>query len=278
MKRALLFVLAALVSGAVHAQAWPSKPMIFLNPFPAGGGTDAFARPLAAKLSQQLGQQVAHREPGRRRRHGGRGQRRQARAATATTSSSARCTTRSPRACTPSWPTAWRRTSCRSPWSAFVPKVVVVHPKHAADQDAEGPDRLRQGNPGKLNYGSAGNGTSHHLSVELFKTMTRTFITHIPYRGAGPLMQDLLAGQVDLVFDGMGTSSAQIKAGKLMPLAVTSDAAQSGASRRADRAGGRRAGLRGAHLVRPLGDQGHAEGGHGAHVPGDRQGDERSPS
>ena len=77
-------------------------------------------------------------------------------------------------------------------------------------------------NPGKLNYGSAGSGTTHHLSVELFKTMTKTFMVHIPYRGAGPLMVDLLAGQVDLAFDGMGTSSVQIKAGKLIPLAVSS--------------------------------------------------------
>jgi len=76
-------------------------------------------------------------------------------------------------------------------------------------------------NPGKLNYGSAGNGTTHHLAVELFKTMTGTQLVHVPYKGAGPLMQDLLAGQVDLAFDGMGTSATQIKAGKLRPIAVT---------------------------------------------------------
>ncbi|MEI7446655.1 MAG: tripartite tricarboxylate transporter substrate-binding protein, partial [Burkholderiales bacterium] len=78
-------------------------------------------------------------------------------------------------------------------------------------------------NPGRLNYGSAGNGTSHHLTVELYKTLTRTFITHIPYRGAGPALQDLLAGQVDLMFDGLGSSMPHIRAGKLVPLAVTSD-------------------------------------------------------
>ena len=68
----------------------------------------------------------------------------------------------------------------------------------------------------------AGGGTTHHLAVELFKTITGTFITHIPYRGAGPMMTDLLAGQVDLAFDGMGTSSAQIKGRRLRGLAVTS--------------------------------------------------------
>ena len=74
----------------------------------------------------------------------------------------------------------------------------------------------------RVSVGSAGSGTTHHLAVELFKTMTGTFMVHIPYRGAGPLMVDMLAGQVDLAFDGMGTSSAQIKAGKLIPLAITS--------------------------------------------------------
>jgi len=107
--------------------------------------------------------------------------------------------------------------------AAFVPNVVVVHPKHK--------DRLKtlkdlidyaKANPDKLNYGSAGSGTTHHLSVELFKTMTGTKLVHVPYKGAGPLMVDLLAGQVDLAFDGMGTSSVQIKAGKLIPLAITS--------------------------------------------------------
>jgi tripartite-type tricarboxylate transporter receptor subunit TctC len=101
--------------------------------------------------------------------------------------------------------------------------VVVVHPKHKDKlktlQDLI--DYARK-NPGQLNYGSAGSGTTHHLSVELFKVMTKTFLVHIPYRGAGPLMVDLLAGQVDLAFDGMGTSSTQIKAGKLIPLAITS--------------------------------------------------------
>lgn len=108
--------------------------------------------------------------------------------------------------------------------AAFVPNVVVVHPKHA-DKFKTLQDLISyaRANPGKLNYGSAGSGTTHHLSVELFKTTTRTFMVHIPYRGAGPLMLDLLAGQVDLAFDGMGTSSTQIKAGKLIPLAVTSE-------------------------------------------------------
>ena len=75
-------------------------------------------------------------------------------------------------------------------------------------------------NPGKVNYASAGAGTAHHLAGELFKLETKTEITHVPYRGAGPAMQDLLAGNADMMFDGMGTSAQQIKAGKLKGLAV----------------------------------------------------------
>ena len=113
-------------------------------------------------------------------------------------------------------------------------------------------------NPGKLNYASAGNGTSHHLAGELFKLQTKTFITHIPYRGAGPALQDLIAGQVDMMFDGLGSSATHIKSGRIKALAVAADKRAPGfpdvptAPRR------RRADLRGRHLVRPVGAQGHA--------------------
>jgi tripartite-type tricarboxylate transporter receptor subunit TctC len=104
--------------------------------------------------------------------------------------------------------------------AAFVPNVVVIHPKHNFKnvQELIG---YAKANPGKLNYGSAGNGTTHHLSVELFKMMTGTQLTHVPYKGAGPLTPALLGGEVDLAFDGMGTSAPHIKTGKLKPLAVT---------------------------------------------------------
>jgi tripartite-type tricarboxylate transporter receptor subunit TctC len=212
----------ALAAAVAQAQSWPTKPVIFLNPFPAGGGTDTFARPIAAKLSQSLGQQVLIEN------QGGAGG----------TVGAANVVKRAPDGY--NWffgavhHTIAESLYTRLPYSlekdfepvtvaAFVPNVVVVHPKHR--------DKLKslkdlidyaRANPGKLNYGSAGSGTTHHLSVELFKTMTKTFMVHIPYRGAGPLMVDLLAGQVDLAFDGMGTSSTQIKAGKLIPLAITS--------------------------------------------------------
>jgi tripartite-type tricarboxylate transporter receptor subunit TctC len=104
-----------------------------------------------------------------------------------------------------------------------VPQVIVVNPaKVQAKTLAELLDFLRK-NPARLNYASAGNGTSHHLAGELFKLQTKTFITHIPYRGAGPALQDLIAGQVDLMFDGLGSSAAHIKGGRLRAIAVAAD-------------------------------------------------------
>jgi tripartite-type tricarboxylate transporter receptor subunit TctC len=75
--------------------------------------------------------------------------------------------------------------------------------------------------PGRLNYGSAGSGTSHHLAGELFKQQTKTFITHIPYRGAGPALNDLIAGNVDMMFDGLGSSAGHIKGGRIKALMVS---------------------------------------------------------
>ena len=78
-------------------------------------------------------------------------------------------------------------------------------------------------NPGKLNYASAGSGTSHHLAGELFKIAAGVDITHVPYKGAGPALQDLLSGQqVEVMFDGLGSSAQHIKGGLLMPLAMAS--------------------------------------------------------
>ena len=104
---------------------------------------------------------------------------------------------------------------------AAVPQVLVVNPKKvAANNMKEFLDFVKK-NPGRLNYGSAGGGTSHHLAGELFKLQTQTFITHIPYRGAGPALQDLISGNVDMMFDGLGSSAAHIKGGRIKALMVS---------------------------------------------------------
>jgi tripartite-type tricarboxylate transporter receptor subunit TctC len=98
----------------------------------------------------------------------------------------------------------------------------IRHPKNVQVKNLKEFIELLKKNPGKFNYASAGNGSSHHLAGEQFKMLTKTFITHIPYRGAGPAMQDLIAGQVDIEFDGLGSSAAQIKNGSIVALAVAS--------------------------------------------------------
>jgi len=106
---------------------------------------------------------------------------------------------------------------------ASVPQVIVVNPNRVQVNTLAQFTEFVRKNPGRLNFASAGNGTSHHLAGELFKLQTKTFITHIPYRGAGPALQDLIAGQVDLMFDGLGSSANHIKGGRLRGIAVAAD-------------------------------------------------------
>ncbi|MEO7548502.1 MAG: tripartite tricarboxylate transporter substrate-binding protein, partial [Ramlibacter sp.] len=105
--------------------------------------------------------------------------------------------------------------------AARVPQILVVNPKNLPVADFKAFMELMKKSPGRYNYGSAGAGTSHHLAGELFKQQTRTFITHIPYTGAGPALRDLVGGQVDMMFDGLGSSAAHIKGGRIKGLMVS---------------------------------------------------------
>jgi len=105
---------------------------------------------------------------------------------------------------------------------AAIPNVLLVHPKVTANSVSELIAYAKQ-NPGKLNYASQGSGTTSHLTAELFKSMAGGLqITHVPYKGTAPALADLLAGQVDLMFDNLGVSLPQVKSGKLKALAVAS--------------------------------------------------------
>ena len=212
-------VLLALSAGAAFAQSWPTKPVRIINPFPPGGGTDAFARPLAVKLTIALGQTVLIENQGGAGGTVGATNASKALGDGYTWFMGAVHHTIAETLYT-KLPYSLERDFVPLTVVAYVPNVVVVNPKHTFKNVKELLDYAKA-NPGKLNYGSAGNGTTHHLAVELFKTMTGAQLTHVPYKGAGPLMPALLGGEVDLAFDGMGTSATQIKAGKLRPLAVT---------------------------------------------------------
>ena len=153
-----------------------------------------------------------------------------------------------------------------------VPQVIVVHPQRVPVNDLkEFLDFVRK-NPGKLNYGSAGNGTSHHLAGELFKLQTKTFITHIPYRGAGPALQDLIAGQVDMMFDGLGSSASHIKAGRIKALAVASQRVRRALPTCPPASKPACPDYQVVHLVRPVGAEGHAERHRRPHAGRDEEG------
>ena len=212
--------LTALSPLAFGQNAWPAKPVMMIVPFPAGGGTDAFARPLAAQFAKQTGKQLVIDNRG---------------GAGGTVGA-----TLASRAAPDGYNLfmgAVHHTIAPSMYPrldydlekdfvpltlvASVPQVVVVNPRRVEAPNFKAFLEMLRRSPGKFNYGSAGSGTSHHLAGELFKQQTNTFITHIPYRGAGPALQDLIAGNVDMMFDGLGSSATHIKGGRIKALMVS---------------------------------------------------------
>jgi len=202
-----------------QASAWPTKPVTIIVPFPPGGGTDAFARPLFAQMGKLTGRQFLIDNKGGAGGTLGAGIAAKAAPDGYTFFMGAVHHSIAP-SMYPKLDYNIETDFVPVGLISSVPQIIVVHPQRVAAKTlAELLDHLRK-NPGKLNYASAGNGTSHHLAGELFKLQTKTFITHIPYRGAGPALQDLIAGQVDLMFDGLGSSSGHIRGGRLRPIAV----------------------------------------------------------
>ena len=213
---------AVAAPGLALAQAWPAKPVTIVVPFPPGGGTDAFARPLFAMMSKNTGRQFVIDNKG-----GAGGTLGAGIAAKAAPDGYTFFMGAVHHAIAPSvYPKLdydIERDFVPVGLVSSVPQVIVVNPQRVAARTLPELLEFIRKNPGKLNYASAGNGTSHHLAGELFKLQTKTFITHIPYRGAGPALQDLLAGQVDMMFDGLGSSANHIKGGRLRGIAVASE-------------------------------------------------------
>jgi tripartite-type tricarboxylate transporter receptor subunit TctC len=220
--RVLAGTAAALGAPFVSAQAWPSKPVTIVVPFPAGGGTDAFARPLTALLTKNLGRQIIIDNKGGAGGTLGAGIAARAAPDGYTLFMGAVHHTIAP-SMYPRLDYQLETDFVPLALVSSVPQVIVVHPQRVPVNDLKSFLELVRKSPGKFNYASAGNGTSHHLAGELFKLQTKTFITHIPYRGAGPALQDLVAGQVDIMFDGMGSSSGHIKGGRIKALAVAAE-------------------------------------------------------
>lgn len=224
IRRALSAVVAALalcaVNGAAQAQPYPSKPITIIVPFAAGGATDILARVVGQHLGEVLGQPVVvDNKPGAGGNIGG---------AFLVKSAPDGYTLYMGAVGTQTInPFLYKKMSfdpikdmAAISRVANVPNLLVAHPGKPYKTVPE-LIAYAQGNPGKVNFGSSGSGTSVHLSGELFKSLARVDMTHVPYKGSGPAMADLLAGQIDIMFDNMPSALQHVKAGRLVPLAVT---------------------------------------------------------
>ncbi len=221
---ALTFAIAlgAMASMPVGAQTYPSRAVTLVVPFPPGGGTDTGARIIADQLSKRWGQAVVVENKG-----GAAGQIGADFVAKAKPDGYTLLLGNiGTQAINPSlYPKmAYDPDTAFAPISllAELPLAMMVNPAVPAHTAAEF-IALAKSRPGTLSYSSAGAGGAPHLATELFKDRTGTFILHVPYRGGGPAIADLLAGHVQLSFMTVLEASAHIKAGKLRALAVTSD-------------------------------------------------------
>ncbi|MBL8382271.1 MAG: tripartite tricarboxylate transporter substrate binding protein [Burkholderiales bacterium] len=217
----VLSLCAALACGsAAQAQTWPTKPVRFVVPYPPGGSLDQVARALADRMKDGLGQPVlVENRPGA---GGNVGADFVAKSAPDgyTIVMGAVATHATNPALYPKMPYDAIRDFQPITLVASTPNVLIVPPESPLRSPRELIDFARK-NPGRLNFGSGSNGSTGHLAGELMKQMTGTFIVHIPYAGGNPALLGLMAGQTDLMFDNYANAAAQIKAGKVRALAVT---------------------------------------------------------
>jgi tripartite-type tricarboxylate transporter receptor subunit TctC len=215
-------LLASLIGSTAFAQTYPSKSVTLVIPFPPGGGTDTGGRILAEQLSKKWGQPVVVENKG-----GAAGQIGADMVAKAKSDGYTLLLGNiGTQAINPSlYPKmSYDPDTAFAPISlvAELPLAMMVNPSVPVKTAAEF-ITLAKSKPGQMSYSSAGSGGAPHLAAEMFKDQTGTFILHVPYRGGGPAIADLLAGHVQLSFMTVLEASGHIKAGKLKALAVTGD-------------------------------------------------------
>jgi tripartite-type tricarboxylate transporter receptor subunit TctC len=221
MRKLIATIIFGVAASAAYAQAWPTKPVTLLVPFPPGGSTDMIARSVAPKLQEKYGQPfIVENKPGAGGTVGAAQAKRSPPDGYTILVSSLGPFVIGPHLI---------KTTGYDPLKDFdyitvavqAPNILAV-PTNSPHKSVADVVKFLKANPEKMTFASAGNGTSDHLTAELFWQETGTKATHVPYKGGAPAMTDLIGGQVDATFMNINTGLPQVKAGKLRALAVTS--------------------------------------------------------